>query len=164
MSPVWCTHLRPLGLDTAEAVGPVDDGVFGDHLVGVDVTAGPDDAAARQDDVPADKRCQGEESPSERPPRLNPAPLNTSAAAGPAPGAPAQLPPRQRHAWVLCEKHSLSSSCGLASAAARRIPCRSQHLQEQNLPRARTVSQDLPLDSMTLLSPTFIAWESTRPC
>lgn len=60
VSPVCRTHLRPLSLDAAEAVGPVDDGVFGDHLVGVDVTAGPDDAATRQDHVPADKRCRRE--------------------------------------------------------------------------------------------------------
>lgn len=55
------THLRPLGLDAAETVGPVDDGVFGDHLIGVNVAAGTDDAAARQDDVPADKCCEGED-------------------------------------------------------------------------------------------------------
>lgn len=54
------SHLRPLGLDAAEAVGAVDDSVLGDHLVGVDIAAGPDDAAAGQDDVPANKCCQRE--------------------------------------------------------------------------------------------------------
>lgn len=82
-SPVCrTTHLRPLGLDAAEAVGPVDDGVFGDHLVGVDVTAGPDDAAAGQDHVPADKRWQKERGIPVRvvrAVRLNPAPPNTNA-------------------------------------------------------------------------------------
>ena len=87
MSPLCHTHLRPLGLDAAEAVGPVDDGVFGDHLVGVDVAAGPDDAAARQDHVPADKRCQRESRSLVRAvpvARLQPAPPNLSARSQPS--------------------------------------------------------------------------------
>lgn len=49
------TYLWPLGLHAAKAVGTVDDGVLRDHLVGVNVAAGPDDAAARQDHIPANE-------------------------------------------------------------------------------------------------------------
>lgn len=111
VSPVRATHLRPLGLDAAEAVGPVDDGVFGDHLVGVDVTAGPDDAAARQDHVPADKGCRKE--------REGEAPVRVTVTQGAAracstscsaPGAsPAQPGCHQR--GVPGESHSCVTSC-----------------------------------------------------
>lgn len=109
MSPCHThTHLWPLGLHAPQAVGPVDDGVLRDHLVGVHVAAGPDDAAAGQDHVPANKR----------------------------------LPGRGRE----------------------RNPCQRGARSSKISAGAKAPSRELPLDSMTLLSPTFIAWESAGLC
>lgn len=53
------THLRPLRLHTPHAARPVDDRVLWDELTRVHLAAGTDDAAAGQDDVPADLRWRG---------------------------------------------------------------------------------------------------------
>ena len=46
------SNLRLLALHAPLAAGPVHHRVLGDDLTGVDMATGPDDAAARQADVP----------------------------------------------------------------------------------------------------------------